>query len=795
MDEEEFFKGKAETNIFKQIIYKYLPFWPLFIITTAVSMAVSLVDLRSKVPMYVASAKVLLKDPQRGGGDSKVLDALNIFSEKKIVDNEIVVMRSSDIMTDVVKDLDLYATVYNKGNVRVEELYAANSPLKFVALNKDNFSLWNTYYFSVNWKKKVVEIDHKEVPFNDTVVLGNNTLRIVINNSYNQNVVGKNYFVRFASPVGMAGGLTGGLRISPYSYSSTILNVSFDTPVPEKGIDILNELFRVYNNDAIEDKNLIADKTLHFIDDRLALVSSQLDSVERNIAGFKSREAVVDLSAQASSYLDKVKDLDRQNSDIDLKLDALNNLDEYVKSKDKKRGTVPSLLLLSDPTLSNLLEKLYSAEMRAESLQNITGEKNDALLLAIADVGRIKKDILENMGNIRTNLLMVKNQVNAQIEQNNSLLKLVPQKERAFLDISRQQTIKNEIYTFLLQKKEETAISYASTSADLRVVEAPGSYGPISPVANNFYIAGLVIGLLAGAFLVLLKELFSRNVLFRSEIESKINVPIMGELLQVKQKDPIVILDGKRTVIAEQFRAIRTNLAFMGLNEEHNTLMITSSISGEGKSFVAINLAISLTLTGKKVAIMEMDLRKPKLSKILGVKKTPGISSYLVGKAPLDDIIKVTDIPGLHVVSAGPIPPNPTELIQGEKFRELMGYLKQKFDYVIMDTAPVSPVTDAQLLQEFADINLFVIRHAKTPRNFLNMIEGLHKQKKYKNMCVVFNGLRPRGFQIYGYGFGGYGNGYGYGYGYGYGGEYGGGYYLEEKIGIRSVLKALFRRN
>src|SRR6185437_2324818 len=183
------------------------------------------------------------------------------------------------------------------------------------------------------------------------------------------------------------------------------------------------------------------------------------------------------------------------------------------------------------------------------------------------------------------------------------------------LDTRRDESIKNSIYTFLLQKKEETAISSASTSADLRVIESPGSYGPIRPVSNNFYTTGLVIGLLAGALLVLLRELFSRNVLFRSEIESKISVPIVGELLQVKQKDPIVILDGKRTVIAEQFRAIRTNLAFMGLNEEHNTLMITSSISAEGKSFVAINLAISLTLTGKKVAIMEMDLRKPKLSR------------------------------------------------------------------------------------------------------------------------------------------------------------------------------------
>ena len=205
MEEEQFFKEKPDSNIFKQIIYKYLPFWPLFVITTTVSLAFAMIDLRSQVPIFVASARVLLKDPQKGGGDSKVLDAMNIFSEKKIVDNEIVVLRSADIMTEVVKDLDLYATVYNKGNVRIEELYGDNSPVRFVALNKDNFNLWNTYYFSVNWKKKVLEIDQKEVPFNDTVVLGNATVRVIANDNYNQNVVGKNYFVRFASPGGVAG--------------------------------------------------------------------------------------------------------------------------------------------------------------------------------------------------------------------------------------------------------------------------------------------------------------------------------------------------------------------------------------------------------------------------------------------------------------------------------------------------------------------------------------------------------------------------------------------------------------
>ena len=668
MDEDQFFKEKADSNIFKLVIYKYLPFWPLFVITVSVSLFIAFIDVRSKVPMYVASAKVLLKDPQRGGGDSKVLEALNIFGEKKIVDNEIVVLRSPDLMEEVVKKLDLYAQVYNKGNVRTEELYASNSPVKFVALDKENLNLWGTYFFSVDWKRKMVHIDNKAVPFDSTVVIGKTPVRLEMNYGYNANVVGKNYYVQFVSPSSAAGGIAGGLKISPYSYSSTILDVSLRTPVPEKGRNILTELFKFYNINGLEDKNQIADKTVNFIEDRLQLVSGDLDSVERKIAYFQSSTSAVDLGTQANQYFSKVTDLDKQNSEIDLQLEGLDKLQAYIKGKGARDAVVPSLSLVNDGTLSGLIDKLNSAESQAQTLASVTGEKNDAALLAAEQVEKIKEAITDNMANLRSNLLTMKSRINSQIAANNYLLKKVPEQERVFLDISRQQAVKNNIYTFLLQKREETAISSVATTPDLKVVETPSSYGPISPIAKNFYLAGVVIGLLAGAFLVLLKEIFSRNVLFRSEVEGRMDVPMLGELVQVKQKEPIVIMDGKRTVIAEQFRSIRTNLAFMGLDEQRNTLLITSSVSGEGKSFVAINLAISFTLTGKRVALMEMDLRKPKLSRILKVKKTPGISSHLVGKATLDEVCKETEIPGLFVVSAGPVPPNPTELIQGEKF-------------------------------------------------------------------------------------------------------------------------------
>jgi len=781
MSEQQFFKERPDTNLMLQIMQRYLPFWPLFVITISIGLAVSWFYLRVQTRIYVANAKVLLKDPQKNGGDSKVLDALNIFSEKKIVENEIIVLRSSVILEEVVSSLDLYNEVHNKGKVRTEELYKGNSPVWFRAVDKKNIKAAGKYFFSVNWKKKQVTINKMAIAFNDTVNIGGTAYFVVPNPEYNQTLTGKNYYVIFNSIAGAAGSFAGSLKANATSNSSTVIEVKLETPVPEKGVDFLNRLFEVYNKDAIEDKNQIAARTLAFIEDRLNLVVGQLDSVEKNIQRYKTQESVYDLGGQASLYLSNVSELDRKSSDVQIQLDVLRDVQQYVDSKGKRTGTVPSQMLISDPTLAGLLSKLYDAEFQLNKAESINGEKSDAVIMANQAVGRIKNDIRENLGTIRSNLNAVKSNVNSGIAMNSGLLSQIPRKERGLLDISRQQAIKNNIYTFLLQKREETALSSAGTSPDLRVLEKGSSYGPIKPVAKNYYLTGFLLGLLVSVLYVLLREQFNRKILFRSEIEDKTKIPVLAEIMYSRTPDTIAISEGKRTIIAEQFRSMRTNLAFMGINEDNKTLLVTSSISGEGKSFIALNLAMSFTLTGKKVGLMEMDLRKPKLSKYLGINRDPGITSYLIGKAGIDEIIKETQYPNLFVVSAGPIPPNPTELILSKKFGEMMALLKEKFDYIIIDSAPIGPVTDSQLISGYANSTLYVVRHAHTPKIMLRMIDDLYKQEKFKNMALIFNGLKPRGAGIfggYGYGYGSYGYGYGYGYG---GGSDGYGYYTVEE--------------
>ena len=799
MAEQQFFKERPETNLLVQILQRYLPFWPLFLITTSIGLAISWFYLRNQTRIYAVTSKALLKDPQKGGGDSKVLDALNIFSEKKIVENEIIVLRSSSILEEVARSLDLYASVYNEGRVRIEELYKGNSPVWFRAVDRATVENGGKHYFSIDWQKNQVKINKQVVAFNDTIQFGKTIYRVIPNLGYNKALTGKNYYVVFNSIQGAAGQIAGGLRANATSNTSTVIEVKIETPVPEKGIDILNRLFDVYNRSAVDDKNQIAAKTLAFIEDRLHLVIGQLDSVEKNIESFNTRESIYNLGDQASLYLNKVSELDRKGGEVDIQLDVLKDVQNYVNTKGRNPGTVPSQLLITDPTLSGLLQKLYEAEFQLDKAESINGEKSDAVIMANETVSRIKSDIKENLTTTRSNLLSVKNNVNSGIAMSNGMLSRIPSKERGLLDISRQQVIKNNIYTYLLQKREETALSSAGTTPDLRVLEKGVASGPISPVPKNYYLAGLLIGLLVSVVFVMLREQFNRKLLFRSEIEEKTKVPVLAEIAQAQTKDTIAISEGKRTIIAEQFRSLRTNLAFMGLDENHKTLLVTSSISGEGKSFIALNLAMSITLNGKKVALMELDMRKPKLSRYLGIDRDPGISSYLINKADIDAIIKKTDYTNLFVVSAGPIPPNPTELISSPKFAEMMDKLKERFDYIIMDSAPIGPVTDSQLLNVYADTTIYVVRHAFTPKVFLRMIDDLYLQKKFNNMAIVFNGLKRRGVSILSYGYG-YGS-YGYGYGYGYGSD-GYGYYTSDEVkpswkngwGVVGKLRKMFKK-
>ncbi|RYY53764.1 MAG: polysaccharide biosynthesis tyrosine autokinase, partial [Chitinophagaceae bacterium] len=364
---------------------------------------------------------------------------------------------------------------------------------------------------------------------------------------------------------------------------------------------------------------------------------------------------------------------------------------------------------------------------------------------------------LENVNNQRRALSAGKQDLAGTNSKYTALLGSIPQKERELLEISRQQSIKNNIYTFLLQKREETALSYASTVPDSRLIDvAETADTPVNPKPKMVYLMAILGALAAGILGISIREAINNNIVSRTEIEKYTAAPILGEIVNDNSKRAIVIAEGVRSYIAEQFRQLRTSLGYLGINNRKKRVLVTSTISGEGKSFVSSNLGVSLALMGKKVVMLELDLRKPKLSDQFEMRRDIGITNYLIGAKAIDQIqFKVPNIPNLTLIPSGPIPPNPSELIMGEKMIELLNELDKEFDYIIIDTAPVSPVTDAYILSPLCDATLYVVRYGVTPKSYIQKMDEQNRIRELKNRAIIFNGVKDRGFtkNTYGYGY------------------------------------------
>jgi len=763
------------------ILRQYLPYWPLFLVFTLIMLVGAKIYVRYQLPTFQVNAKIMVKDAQSGDDESKMLGEMNLFKSQRSLDNEIEIIRSWPLVERVVKDLHLYTTQYFPGQVNDLESYGQAAPLLIVADQPESIQSTGKIPVEIHWKENFFQFPDTRIAFGSDVKIAGSRYRISVNPAFSHGPNDVTTILVQATPVAAVGGrIQGGLAIGQSSKQSSMLNISLQTSHPDRGRETVARLLELYEKGSLDDKNMMATNTLNFVEDRLKLVGSELDSVESNIEQYKRSEGIVDISAQGSQYLASLTQTDKSLGEIDIQLQVLKDIENYINDKGPNPGTVPSLMGVSEPTLVNLLNRLYELEIQYKKLASVTGEQNDQLLQIKEQIVQLKPSLRENIRNIRSNLMVTRGKLNADLGRANALVKTIPAKEKNLIEISRQQTIKNNIYSFLLQRREEAALSFASAVADSRVIESPrASGGFVKPTPSTVYVLAVFAGIGLALIIVAFREQLNNKVLFGRDLKKATRIPLIGEIAYIKHKEEFVIRDGKRTIVAEQIRAIRGNLPYFGLDDrEKNVLLVTSSISGEGKSFISINLGISLTLTGKKVVILELDLRRPKISKAFGIARDKGVSSYLVGRVAIEEIIKTTQFPNLFVVPSGAIPPNPSELLMMPTFAELIAELKTHFDYIIMDSPPIGLVSDAQILGKFSDANIFVVRHNYTPKSYLELLRSLYEGNKYSNMSIVFNAVKPRGMGRYGYRYG-YGYGYGYGNGYGYG--YSKDYYLEEE--------------
>jgi len=776
-----------------QMWNRYASYWPWFVFLLLLAVGGAFLYMRVAIPKYESTARLLIKDEKKGVEDSKGLESLNLISTKKILENEIEVLSSRTLVKDVVDHLQLYAPVYEERKINSwleSNKWISDNPvtgwMSRKGVSPGGLPAYTTSPVIVKVQspdslrevKKVPFVydraEHKVIlgstgyPLNEWVETSYGTLQFSPNprladSTYLPN--GQFYF-SLQEPKKAIADIQNRLVIASASKLSSILNLTIRDEVPERGEDILNELLTAYNVAMLKDKNTLAANTLKFVEDRLNHVSRDLSGIEKKIESYKSSQEAVDVSEQGKLFLENVSANDQKLSEIDMKLAALDQVEHYVKGKDNNSSIAPSTLGVTDPVLSSLLDKLYEKELEYEKKKSSTGENNPLLSSVTDQINRIKPGILENIQNQRRNLQASKSNLSSTNNSYTSVLQTIPKKERDLIEISRQQNTMQSIYAFLLQKKEETALSYAANVSDSRVVDrASSTVAPVSPKLPIVFAIAIVVAMAVFVVWVSLKELFNRKIMYRQDIERLTSHPIIAEVSKSKTKEAIVIGANNRTFVAEQFRKLRVALNYLGVNTTHKKVLITSGISGEGKSFIATNLALSMALTGKKVVLLEMDLHSPAISENMAVdREASGISSYLLGTREPEEIIKRTELnENLFFIPAGPLSGNPTELLMNNKLPELLNYLDAIFDYIIIDSAPVAPVTDAYIISPLCDATLYIIRHRHTPKVLVEQIDKNSKVNILKNMAIVFNGIRPRGFGKHHYGYGyGYGDGYVY---------------------------------
>lgn len=753
----------AESNHnvnFNQLWLKYIVYWPVFLLLLVLSIGGAWLYLYYKSPLYEANAQILIKDENKGADDSEALEFLSMISTKKVLENEKEEITSKKIIYRVINKLGLYAPVYEVHNFKQPSAYVS-SPVSIEAKHPSKIKSSGNYNFTFNEKEQTVLLNNKKYFFDQWIVLKNDTFRFIKNPFYSPGKT-RDFYFAFVNPRIASESIEYNIDVVAASKASTILNLKYKDEVPVRAENILNSLIEEYNKASLEDRNLLAANTLAFVEERLKDVEADLDAVETQIKNYKSRSGAVSISTQSDLFLKNVSDNDQRLSEINMKLAVLNKAEDYVQAKDSKSGIVPSTLGVEDPMLTRMIGLLYEAELNYEKLRNTEGENSPSLISLSQQIEKIRPGIIENIRNQRNSLVASRQNLLSTNNNYISALNSIPQKEKELVDINREQSIVSGIYSFLLQKREEAVLSSASRIPNSKLVEkAESSLWPVSPKPFKIYLVAFLFPFVIGIGAITLKETFSSKILFRHEIEAITSYPIVGEIAFNKSKDALVVSKAARTFISEEFRQLRVALSLNKSKEECHRILVTSTISGEGKSFVALNLAAMYAYSNKKTVLIELDLNRPTISIKAQIAPYPGIAEYLQNTTEKEDIIKRTTISeNLFIIPSGLIPDDhPSELLEMGKIQDLLNYLSDIFDYIIIDTSPVSAITDAYVLSSSINVTLYVIRHNYTPKVFIERLDQNNKNNQLNNIAIVFNGIRSRGFGK---------RKFGYGYGYGY---------------------------
>ena len=780
-------QSEEQINI-QEILFRYLIHWPWFVVSVIVCVALAWGYLRLTTPVYNISATVLIKDEKKGGGANMSSElekmGLNGFvSSSSNIENEIEVLKSRTLAREVVSSLGLFVTYMDEDKFPNKELYRT-SPVLVSLTPQEADRLPQTMEIdmllqpagAMDVQVKVGKKEYRKhleklpavFPTDEGTVAffaNNDTLSSLRPES----VTTERHITAYINrPFAVAKGYAGSLLITPTSKATSVVTVSLKNSNTQRGKDYIDKLLEMYNINANNDKNEVAQRTGEFIDERIDIISKELGSTERDLENFKRSAGITDLTSEAQIALTGNAEYEKKRVENQTQINLVMDLKKYLQGSEYE--VLPANVGLQDAGVAGAIDRYNEMVAERKRLLRTSTESNPAIVNLTTSIRAMRSNIQTTLDATLKGLEITKADLIREASRYSRRISDAPTQERQFVSIARQQEIKSGLYLMLLQKREENAIVLAAIANNAKIIdEAQADSTPISPKRMTIYLAALVFGIGIPVGVIYLIGLTKFKIEGRADVEKLTSLPVVGDIPLADEKmGAIAVFENQNNLMSETFRNVRTNLQFM-LENGKNVILVTSTVSGEGKSFISANLAISLSLLGKKVVIVGLDIRKPGLNKVFNLpKKEYGITQFLTNSTVnLMDLVHHSDInKNLYILPGGTVPPNPTELLARDGLEKAVEILRKNFDYVILDTAPVGMVTDTLLIGRVADLSVYVCRADYTRKTEFTLINELAEN----NLCIVINGLdlQKKKYGYY-YGYGKYGKYYGYGKHYGYG--------------------------
>lgn len=797
---ENYTKEEEAGIDFQAILMTFLIHWKWFVLSVIICLSIAFVYLRYKTPVYKITAKVMIKDSKKGGYTSEMvaLEDLGFLNSTGGIDNEMEVLQSKSLIKKAVMDMRLYTTYFEKGSIGKRDLYK-NTPI-WIDLEYDKIANLATGYsisitsstdsiFTIKCETKnevgeLIELEQttNKLPYLFETPNGN---LIISRNPNIPLILEKKMLVSIVPPLRMAKSYLANLTVEPTSKTTSVALVSVVNTNRQRGEDFLNKLIQIYNEDANNDKNQVAKRTEEFIDERIVIVGKELDDTEGDLQNYKIKSGLVNLSSDAEQALKESSDYEKKRVEVNTQLNLMQELSNAVFDPSNNLELLPPSTALSDATLTQLISAYNGQVIERNRLLKIASESNPAVINVTTTAQGLLDNIKAAVTNSKKNLTISKSNIEREVGRYIGRISSAPTQEREIAGFSRQQEIKSGLYLMLLQKREENSIALAATADNAKIIDdALAEEFPISPKRSMIWLVAFVIGIAIPISIIYLLEILRYRISGRADVDKLTSVSVLGEVPSAKGLDKgeraVVVKEDSNDLMAETFRAIRTNLNFILSDPNKRVILFTSTTSGEGKTFISSNLAVSLALLGKKVLLCGLDIRKPRLVDLFKLTdKKRGITAFLAGN-PNDKELLFNQImnsgvnSNLDLLPAGVIPPNPAELLAKENLDKAIEYLSDVYDYILIDSAPVGLVADTLLIGRVANASIYVCRADYTAKADFGYINELYANKKLPHMSLIINGVD---LEKGNYGYAskyGYGKRYGYkhyGYGYTYGTE------------------------